>query len=160
MTTDDKKVIYSMMRVGKVVPPNKQILRDISLSYFYGAKIGVLGLNGAGKSTLLKIMAGVDQDFLGETAVAPGYSIGYLEQEPQLDDSKTVRDIVEEGAQETVDALREFDEINMKFAEPMTRLMPGFIIKLISRTSFVARAMVSPTGCKLWKVILLPNKLT
>ncbi|MCB9421822.1 MAG: energy-dependent translational throttle protein EttA [Ardenticatenaceae bacterium] len=120
MTTDDKKVIYSMMRVGKVVPPNKQILRDISLSYFYGAKIGVLGLNGAGKSTLLKIMAGVDQDFLGETAVAPGYSIGYLEQEPQLDDSKTVRDIVEEGAQETVDALRAFDEINMKFAEPMT----------------------------------------
>jgi energy-dependent translational throttle protein EttA len=120
MTTDDKKVIYSMMRVGKVVPPNKQILRDISLSYFYGAKIGVLGLNGAGKSTLLRIMAGVDQDFLGETAVAPGYSIGYLEQEPQLDDSKTVRDIVEEGAQETVDALREFDEINMKFAEPMT----------------------------------------
>ncbi|MCP4422616.1 MAG: energy-dependent translational throttle protein EttA [Chloroflexi bacterium] len=120
MTTDDKKIIYSMMRVGKIVPPNKQILRDISLSYFYGAKIGVLGLNGSGKSTLLKIMAGVDEDFLGETAVAPGYSIGYLEQEPQLDNSKTVRDIVEEGAQEVVDALREFDEINMKFAEPMT----------------------------------------
>ncbi|MCA9918681.1 MAG: energy-dependent translational throttle protein EttA, partial [Anaerolineales bacterium] len=120
MTTDDKKVIYSMMGVGKVVPPNKQILRDISLSYFYGAKIGVLGLNGAGKSTLLRIMAGVDSDFVGETAVSPGYSIGYLEQEPQLDDSKTVRDIVEEGAQEVVDALREFDEINMKFGEPLT----------------------------------------
>ncbi|MEZ4594110.1 MAG: energy-dependent translational throttle protein EttA [Chloroflexota bacterium] len=120
MTTDDKKVIYSMMGVGKVVPPNKQILRDISLSYFYGAKIGVLGLNGAGKSTLLRIMAGVDTEFVGETAISPGYTIGYLEQEPQLDDSKTVRDIVEEGAQEVVDALREFDEINLKFGEPMT----------------------------------------
>jgi sulfate-transporting ATPase len=120
MTTDDKKVIYSMMGVGKVVPPNKQILRDISLSYFYGAKIGVLGLNGAGKSTLLRIMAGVDKDFVGETAVSPGYTIGYLEQEPQLDDSKTVRDIVEEGAQEVVDALREFDEINLKFGEPLS----------------------------------------
>jgi ATP-binding cassette ChvD family protein len=120
MTTDDKKVIYSMMGVGKVVPPNKQILRDISLSYFYGAKIGVLGLNGAGKSTLLRIMAGVDTEFVGETAVSPGYTIGYLEQEPQLDESKTVRDIVEEGAQEVVDALRQFDEINMKFGEPMS----------------------------------------
>ena len=120
MTTDDKKVIYSMMGVGKIVPPNKQILRDISLSYFYGAKIGVLGLNGAGKSTLLRIMAGVDTEFVGETAVSPGYSIGFLEQEPQLDDSKTVRDIVEEGAQEVVDALREFDEINLKFGEPMS----------------------------------------
>ena len=120
MTTDDKKVIYSMMGVGKIVPPNKQILRDISLSYFYGAKIGVLGLNGAGKSTLLRIMAGVDTEFVGETAISPGYTIGYLEQEPQLDDSKTVRDIVEEGAQEVVDALREFDEINLKFGEPMT----------------------------------------
>ncbi len=120
MTTDDKKVIYSMMGVGKIVPPNKQILRDISLSYFYGAKIGVLGLNGAGKSTLLRILAGVDTEFVGETAVSPGYTIGYLEQEPQLDDSKTVRDIVEEGAQEVVNALREFDEINLKFGEPMS----------------------------------------
>ncbi|MBK8903674.1 MAG: energy-dependent translational throttle protein EttA [Anaerolineaceae bacterium] len=120
MTTDDKKVIYSMMGVGKIVPPNKQILRDISLSYFYGAKIGVLGLNGAGKSTLLRIMAGVDTEFVGETAVSPGYTIGFLEQEPQLDDSKTVRDIVEEGAQEVVDALREFDEINLKFGESLS----------------------------------------
>ena len=120
MSTDDKKVIYSMMGVGKIVPPNKQILRDISLSYFYGAKIGVLGLNGAGKSTLLRIMAGVDTEFVGETAVSPGFTIGYLEQEPQLDDDRTVRDIVEEGAQEVVDALREFDEINLKFGEPMS----------------------------------------
>ena len=89
------KVIYSMIRVGKIVPPNKQILRDISLSYFYGAKIGVLGLNGAGKSTLLRIMAGVDEDHLGETVLSPGYTIGFLEQEPVLDDVKTVRDIVD-----------------------------------------------------------------
>ncbi len=120
MTTDDKKVIYSMMGVGKIVPPNKEILRDISLSYFYGAKIGVLGLNGAGKSTLLRIMAGVDQEYNGETVLAPGYTIGYLEQEPQLDESKTVRQIVEEGAQDVVDALQAFDAINMKFAEPMS----------------------------------------
>jgi ATP-binding cassette ChvD family protein len=113
------KVIYSMMRVGKTYPPNKQVLRDISLSYFYGAKIGVLGLNGSGKSTLLRIMAGVEKDFNGETMMSPGYTIGYLEQEPQLDDSKSVREIVEEGAQEVVDVLREFDEINAKFAEPM-----------------------------------------
>jgi ATP-binding cassette ChvD family protein len=113
------KVIYSMMRVGKTYPPNKQVLRDISLSYFYGAKIGVLGLNGSGKSTLLRIMAGVEKDYNGETALAPGYVVGYLEQEPQLDDSKTVREIVEEGAQEVVDVLREFDEINAKFAEPL-----------------------------------------
>ena len=120
MTTDDKKIIYSMMGVGKVVPPNKQILKDISLSYFYGAKIGVLGLNGSGKSTLLRIMAGVDDDYVGETAVSPGYSIGYLEQEPLLDENRTVREVVEEGAQVVVDALAEFDAINMKFAEPMT----------------------------------------
>ena len=109
-----------MIGVGKIYPPNKQVLRDISLSYFYGAKIGVLGLNGAGKSTLLRIMAGVDQNYLGETVLSPGYSIGFLEQEPALDDSKTVRDIVEEGVQEVVDALREYDAVNAKFAEPMT----------------------------------------
>ena len=120
MSTDDKKVIYSMMGVGKIVPPTKHILRDISLSYFYGAKIGVLGLNGSGKSTLLNIMAGVDTDYLGETTITPGYSIGYLEQEPLVDVDKTVREVVEEGAQEIVDALKAFDELNMKFGEPMS----------------------------------------
>lgn len=118
--SDDKKVIYSMMGVGKIHPPNKQVLKDISLSYFYGAKIGVIGPNGSGKSTLLKIMAGVDPHHLGETVLAPGYSIGYLEQEPQLDESKTVQDIVEEGVQELVDLMKEYDEINMKFGEPMS----------------------------------------
>jgi ATP-binding cassette ChvD family protein len=124
------KIIYSMIGVGKIYPPNKQVLRDISLSYFYGAKIGVLGLNGAGKSTLLRIMAGVDQNYLGETVLSPGYTIGFLEQEPALDDSKTVRDIVEEGVQEVVDTLREYDAVNAKFAEPMTAdEMDGLIVR-------------------------------
>ncbi|MEN9934507.1 MAG: hypothetical protein RLZZ387_1086 [Chloroflexota bacterium] len=114
----DNKIIYSMMRVGKVVPPNKQVLKDISLSYFYGAKIGVIGLNGAGKSTLLRIMAGVDKDFIGETAMAPGHTIGYLEQEPRLDESLTVRQIVEQGAQHVVDLLKRYDEVNEKFSDP------------------------------------------
>ena len=114
------KIIYSMAKVSKTYPPNKQVIRDISLSYFYGAKIGVLGLNGSGKSTLLRIMAGVDKEFNGETMLAPGYTIGYLEQEPQLDNSKTVRQVVEEGVQEVVDALRDFDEINMKFGEDLS----------------------------------------
>ncbi|MBA3534178.1 MAG: energy-dependent translational throttle protein EttA [Ardenticatenales bacterium] len=130
----DNKVIYSMVGVGKVYPPNKQVLKDIYLSYFYGAKIGVLGLNGSGKSSLLRIMAGVDQDYLGETTIAPGFTVGYLEQEPRLDESKTVRQIVEEGVQEVVDTLREFDEINMKFAEEMT---PEQMDKLIARQGAV-----------------------
>lgn len=114
----DTKVIYSMIGVGKVVPPNKQVLKDIYLSYYYGAKIGVLGLNGAGKSSLLRIMAGVDQNFLGQTVLAPGYSIGYLEQEPQLDESKTVKQVVEEAVQPIVDLLRRYDQVNEQFADP------------------------------------------
>ncbi|MCO5204183.1 MAG: energy-dependent translational throttle protein EttA [Anaerolineae bacterium] len=120
MTTDDKKIIYSMYRVGKIHPPNKQVLQDISLSFFYGAKIGVIGPNGSGKSTLLRIMAGVDQEYIGEISQSPGFTVGYLPQEPHLDDSKTVRAIVEEAVQTTVDLLREYDEINLKFAESMT----------------------------------------
>jgi energy-dependent translational throttle protein EttA len=119
MSVDDKKVIYSMIGVSKYYD-KKPILKDIYLSYFYGAKIGVLGLNGSGKSSLLKILAGVDKEFNGETAVSPGYTIGLLEQEPRLDDTKTVKEIVEEGVQEVVDVLKEYDEINAKFAEEMT----------------------------------------
>ena len=115
----DNKVIYSMVGVGKVYPPNNRVLHDISLSYFYGAKIGVLGLNGAGKSTLLRIMAGVEADFIGQTNLSEGYTVGYLEQEPLLDENKTVRQVVEEGVQEVVDALAEFDEINMRFGDEM-----------------------------------------
>ena len=127
----DTRIIYSMHKVGKTYPPQNKVLRDISLSFYYGAKIGVLGLNGAGKSTLLKIMAGLmDEEHEGETTLLEGFSRGYLPQEPQLDDSKTVREIVEEGAQETVDALREFDEINMRFGE---ELSPDEMDALIQR---------------------------
>jgi energy-dependent translational throttle protein EttA len=118
MTTDTKQVIYSMMRVGRIHPPNKQVLRDISLGFYYGAKIGVLGLNGAGKSTLLRIMAGVDPDYVGEIAMNKGYTVGFLEQEPQLDESKTVIEVVREAVQPIVDLLAKYDEVNAKFAEP------------------------------------------
>jgi energy-dependent translational throttle protein EttA len=114
----DNKIIFSMVGVGKVHKPNKQVLRDIYLSFFYGAKIGVLGLNGAGKSTLLRIIAGIDKDYLGTIQANKGITFGYLSQEPELDASRTVRQIVEEGAQETVDLLRQYEEINAKFAEP------------------------------------------
>src|ERR671929_29503 len=116
---EPNKVIYSMVGVSKF-HGKKQVLKDIYLSYFYGAKIGVIGLNGAGKSTLLRIMAGVEKAFNGETILAPGYTIGYLEQEPELDDTKTVRAIVEEGVQEVVDALREFEDINTQFATDLS----------------------------------------
>jgi ATP-binding cassette ChvD family protein len=119
MGAEANKVIYSMVGVSKFYD-KKPILKDIYLSYFYGAKIGVLGLNGSGKSTLLKILAGVDKDFVGETHVSPGFTIGYLEQEPQLDESKTVRETVEEAVAETVNLLKEFDEINEKFGEEMS----------------------------------------
>ena len=119
MSTVPNKVIYSMIGVSKYYD-KKAVLKDIYLSYFYGAKIGVIGLNGSGKSTLLKILAGVDQDFQGRTAVSPGFTIGFLEQEPQLDPEKTVREMVEEGVQPVVELLREFDDINDKFAEPMS----------------------------------------
>lgn len=116
---NDKQIIYSMSKVGKAYK-QKYVLKDISLSYFYGAKIGVLGLNGSGKSTLLRIMAGVDNNYLGEVTLSKGYSVGYLEQEPELEADKTVKEIVEQGVQKTVDLLKEFDEVNNKFAEPMS----------------------------------------
>ncbi|HEX8087204.1 MAG TPA: energy-dependent translational throttle protein EttA [Blastocatellia bacterium] len=119
MSNTPNKIIYSMIGVGKYYD-KKPIIKDIYLSYFYGAKIGVIGLNGSGKSTLLRILAGEDKEFVGETVLSPGYTIGYLEQEPRLDESKTVREIVEQGVQEVADLLKEYDEINEKFAEPMT----------------------------------------
>jgi len=119
MTEDTKKIIYSMINVGKL-HGTRQVLKDISLSYFYGAKIGVLGLNGSGKSTLLKIMAGIDTDFLGETILSKGFTVGFLEQEPLVDSNKTVREVVEEGVQETVDLLNEYEKISEAFADPMS----------------------------------------
>ena len=115
---DDKKIIFSMVGVSKIIPPSRQILKDIYLSFYYGAKIGIIGLNGAGKSTLLRIIAGKEKSYNGEVVFSPGYSVGMLDQEPQLDDNKTVRQVVEEGAQEVVDMLKEYEEISNKFAEP------------------------------------------
>ncbi len=109
-----------MVGVNKIFPPHKQVLKDIYLSFFYGAKIGIIGLNGSGKSTLLKIIAGIEKSFQGEVVFSPGYSVGYLEQEPYLDESKTVKDIVQEGVQEIVDLLKEYEEVNNKFMEPMS----------------------------------------
>src|SRR5678809_177389 len=119
MSTEPNKVIYSMVGVSKFYD-KKPVLKDIYLSYFYGAKIGVIGLNGSGKSSLLRILAGVDKDFNGETVISPGFTVGYLEQEPLIDDSRTVREVVEEAVQDTVNLLKEFEEINAKFAEEMT----------------------------------------
>ncbi len=118
MSNEVNKIIYSMIGVSKIYN-NKPVLKDIYLSYFYGAKIGVIGLNGSGKSSLLKILAGVDKNFNGETVLAPGHTIGFLEQEPHLDESKTVREIVEEGVKPIVDLLNSYNEINAKFSEPM-----------------------------------------
>jgi sulfate-transporting ATPase len=114
----DQKIIYTMLRVSKIHPPNREVLKQISLSYFYGAKIGVIGANGSGKSSLLRILAGVDRDFNGETVLAPGYRVGMLEQEPLLEAGKRVREIVEEGVAETAALLRRFDALNEQFAEP------------------------------------------
>lgn len=119
MSTEPNKVIYSMIGVSKFYD-KKAVLKDIYLSYFYGAKIGVIGLNGSGKSSLLRILAGVDKDFNGQTVISPGFTVGYLEQEPLIDDSRTVREVVEEAVKETVDLLKEFEEINAKFGEEMS----------------------------------------
>ena len=117
----DEKIIFSMAGVGKVLPHNnKVILKDIYLSFFYGAKIGIIGLNGSGKSTLLKIIAGVEKSYRGEVVWAPGYTVGYLEQEPQMDPDKTVLEVVQEGVQEVMDLLKEYEDVNMKFMEPMS----------------------------------------
>ena len=115
---DDKKIIFSMVGLSKNFGPQKQVLKNIYLSFFYGAKIGIIGLNGAGKSTLLKIMAGIEKEYQGEVVWSPGYSVGYLEQDPHLDPNKTVREVVQEGVQPIMDMLKEYDEINMAFAEP------------------------------------------
>src|SRR5574344_1068540 len=130
---DDKKVIFSMVGVSKIYPPQKQVLKDIYLSFFYGAKIGIIGLNGAGKSTLLKIIAGIDKQYQGEVVFSPGYSIGYLEQDPKLDDSKTVKEIVQEGVQDVIDVLNEYNEINRSYELPEVYEDPEKMDKLMEQ---------------------------
>ena len=130
---DDKKVIFSMVGVSKIYPPQKQVLKDIYLSFFYGAKIGIIGLNGAGKSTLLKIIAGIEKQYQGEVVFSPGYSVGYLEQEPKLDNEKTVKEVVQEGMQHVLDLIAEFDKVNESFGDPDVLDDPEKMDKLIAR---------------------------
>ena len=130
---DDKKIIFSMVGVNKIFPPQKQVLKNIYLSFFYGAKIGIIGLNGSGKSTLLKIIAGIDKDYQGEVVFSPGYSVGYLEQDPKLEPGKTVKEIVQEGVQEIVDALKEYEEVNERFGDPEVLEDPDKMDALINR---------------------------
>lgn len=144
--SDDKKIIFSMVGVSKIYPPQKQVLKDIYLSFYYGAKIGILGLNGAGKSTLMKIIAGLEKSYIGEVVFSPGYSVGYLSQEPDFDHEKTAREVVMEGAQKTVDLLKEFEEINNKFAEPMS---DDEMNKLIERQGQVQDAIDAAGG---WEI--------
>ena len=142
----DEKIIFSMVGVSKVLTNNRKILNNIYLSFFYGAKIGIVGLNGSGKSTLMKIIAGIDKSFQGEVVFSPGYSVGYLEQEPQLDDTKTVREIVEEGCAHTVALLKEYEEINLKFCEPMS---DEEMAKLIERQGELTEAIDHVNG---WEI--------
>ena len=120
MANDDKKIIFSMVGIGKLIPPSRRILKDIYLSFYYGAKIGIIGLNGSGKSSLLKIIAGLDKSHEGEVHFSPGYSVGYLEQEPRLDENKTVKEVVMEGVKEVADLIDEYNKLNEKFCEPMS----------------------------------------
>ena len=117
--SDDKKIIFSMVGVSKTYPPQKQVLKNIYLSFYYGAKIGILGLNGSGKSTLLKIIAGVEKSFQGDVVFSPGYTVGYLPQEPELDETKTAKEVVMEAVQDLVNIMKEYEEVNNKFSEPM-----------------------------------------
>jgi len=130
---DDKKIIFSMVGVSKIYPPQKQVLKNIYLSFFYGAKIGIIGLNGSGKSTLLKIIAGLEKDYLGQVVFSPGYSVGYLDQDPQLTPGKTVKEIVQEGVQATVDLLKEFEEVNERFGDPEVLDNPDRLDVLMNR---------------------------
>jgi ATP-binding cassette ChvD family protein len=135
--TDDNKIIFSMYRVGKTFPPHRQVLKDISLSFFLGAKIGIIGLNGSGKSTLLRIIAGLEKEYQGEVTFLQGYSVGILPQDPLLDESRSVREIVEEGVRETLDLIKEYESINNRFGEPEVYENPGKMQQLMDRQAIL-----------------------
>ena len=150
---DDKKIIFSMVGVSKVYPPQKQVLKDIYLSFFYGAKIGIIGLNGAGKSTLLKIIAGIDTAYQGEVVFSPGYTVGYLEQDPKLDPEKTVKEVVQEGVQPVLDLLAEYEEVNGKFGDPDVLDDPDKMEALMTRQAALQDRI---DACDAWNI---DNKL-
>lgn len=148
--SDDNKIIFSIYRINKTVPPHKQILKNISLSFYYGAKIGIIGLNGAGKSSLMRIIAGTDKSFDGELVFAPGYSVGMLEQEPHLDENKTVKQIVEEGLIETVNLLKEYEEVSNRFAEPLS---DSEMDKLIKRQGELTDLIEQKNGWEIDRIL-------
>ncbi|MBD5311831.1 MAG: energy-dependent translational throttle protein EttA [Bacteroides sp.] len=150
---DDKKVIFSMVGVSKIIPPQRQILKNIYLSFFYGAKIGIIGLNGSGKSTLLKIIAGIDKEYQGNVVFSPGYSVGYLEQDPKLDSNKTVREVVQEGMQPVLDLLAEYEEVNNAFCDPEVLEDPDKMDALMNRQADLQDKL---DACDAWN---LDNKL-
>lgn len=150
---DDKKIIFSMVGVSKIIPPQRQILKNIYLSFFYGAKIGIIGLNGSGKSTLLKIIAGVEKSYQGNVVFSPGYSVGYLEQEPKLDPEKTVRQVVEEGVKPTMDLLEEFNKVNEAFADPEVLEDPDKMEALMNKQAELQDKL---DACDAWNI---DNKL-
>ncbi len=150
---DDKKIIFSMVGVSKTYPPQKQVLKNIYLSFFYGAKIGIIGLNGAGKSTLLKIIAGLDTSYQGEVVFSPGYTVGYLEQDPKLDPEKTVKEVVQEGVQPVLDLLAEYEEVNMKFGDPEVLDDPDKMDALMARQADLQDRI---DACDAWNI---DNKL-
>src|SRR5438105_866910 len=146
MATNDKQVIFSLIGVGRVHPPKKQVLKDIYLSFYYGAKIGVMGLNGSGKSTLLRIIAGVDKDYIGEMSMSKGYTVGLLEQEPQLDKGKTVKEVVEEGRKEVIALLREYETVSNRLGESLS---PDEMDKLLQRQSQLQEKIEVANGWEL-----------
>jgi len=146
---DDKKIIFSMYRVSKSYPPHKQVIKDISLSFFLGAKIGIIGLNGSGKSTLLKIIGGIEKEFQGEVVFSPGYTVGHLPQDPLMDERRTVREIVEEGAADVVAVLKEYEEINLRFGEPEVYENPAAMEKLMTRQALLQEKIEALDGWNL-----------
>ena len=149
-TMADEKIIFSMVGVSKTFNNQKKVLNDIYLSFFYGAKIGIIGLNGSGKSTLMKIIAGIDKSYQGEVVFSPGYSVGYLEQDPKLDDTKTVKEVVQEGCAATVALLKEYEEVNARFMEPMD---DDQMAKLIERQGELTEAIDHVNGWELDSVL-------
>jgi len=146
MSTNDKQIIFSLIGVGRVHPPKKQVLKDIYLSFYYGAKIGVLGLNGSGKSSLLKIIGGVDKDYIGEVTMSKGYSVGLLEQEPQLDHQKTVKEVIEEGRHEVIALLHDYEAVSNQLGEPMD---PEAMEKLLEKQSMLQEKIEAVDGWEL-----------
>ena len=146
MSANDKQIIFSLVGVGRIHPPKKQVLKDIYLSFFYGAKIGVLGLNGSGKSTLLRIIGGVDTDYIGDVTFSKGYSVGLFEQEPYLDPGKTVKEVVEEGRADVVQLLRDYEEISQRFGEDMS---PEDMEALIERQGKLQEQIEAVNGWEL-----------